>query len=220
MRKIWKEYAPAVERNSKSVFDDDDYEPRSIKVVFEIPFENEFALKKHYDMLWMQDLYRRFIFLFPFNILRDANTQEIVYKDSFVNPLIPKPHVNLGSKHDGILKIYMNSIEMEIGFLEVVGNAVNVDVTGYYEDMEKLFKEHETTIYTMHRAKGGLHIVDIVTNFTIPDSKDQAYVISEIIEKVYFFKSRVMDYYSKLQGISPKVQEYSHINENQQDGDS
>ena len=44
----------------------------------------------------------------------------------------------------------------------------------------------------MHRAKGGLHIVDIVTNFTIPDNKDQAYVIDEIIEKVYFFKVWVL----------------------------
>jgi len=102
----------------------------------------------------------------------------------------------------------MNATEMEIGFLEVVGNAVDVDITGYYGDMEKLFKvmqisifyqrqhhlkrnatenqllclqsfgvlvyQRETTIYTMHRAKGGLHIVDIVTNFTIPDNKEQA----------------------------------------------
>ena len=34
----------------------------------------------------------------------------------------------------------MNATEMEIGFLEVVGNAVDVDITGYYGDMEKLFK--------------------------------------------------------------------------------
>ena len=30
----------------------------------------------------------------------------------------------------------MNATEMEIGFLEVVGNAVDVDITGYYGDME------------------------------------------------------------------------------------
>ncbi|CAI2190949.1 2581_t:CDS:10, partial [Funneliformis geosporum] len=285
MRKIWKEMEPSAEEKENTMRRS--RWKKSIKPLIEkyapaMPFEGEFALKKHYDMLWTQDIYRRFIFLFAssFNILRDANTQEIAYRDSFVNPLIPKvfddildkirfqvgeiesslrkkhrnetngrkPRVNLGSKHDGILKIYMNATEMEIGFLEVVGNAVNVDVTGYYGDMERLFKamqisiyyqrqhhlkrnatenqlsclqsfgvlvyQRETTIYTMHRAKGGLHIVDIITNFTIPDSKDQAYVISEIIEKVYFFKSRVMDYYSKLQDISPKVQEYSHINEN------
>ena len=133
------------------------------------------------------------------------------------------------------------------GFLEVVGNAMNVDLIGYREDMEKLFKglqfsdilasknfvvavilvvicryqffnnlerilvylctvcnitfvwqlfnvfcfinlERETTIYTMHCVKGGLYVVDIITNFTIPDNKDQVYVIDKILEKVYFFK--------------------------------
>jgi hypothetical protein len=132
----------------------------------------------------------------PFNILRDANTLEIAYRDAFVNPLIPKafddlndkirfqmyviilclvsfvpymiklliyylssgeiesklrkkqrnetkgqnPRVNFGSKHDGILKIYMNASEMEIGFMEVVGNAMAEDITGYHGDMKKLFK--------------------------------------------------------------------------------
>ncbi len=48
--------------------------------------------------------------------------------------------------------------------------------------------ERETTIYAMHCVKGGLYVVDIITNFTIPDNKDQVYVIDEILEKVYFFK--------------------------------
>ncbi|CAG8559664.1 4412_t:CDS:2, partial [Paraglomus brasilianum] len=73
--------------------------------------------------------------------------------------------------------------------------------------------EREATIYTMHRSKGGLHIVDILTNFTVPDNKDQAYVLDEIVEKVYFFKSRVMDYYLKLQEISRKAQKYTSSNE-------
>lgn len=51
-----------------------------------------------------------------------------------------EPRVSLGSKHDGILKIYMNATEMEVGFLEVVGNAVNIDIAGYYGDLEKLLK--------------------------------------------------------------------------------
>ncbi|CAG8665870.1 2569_t:CDS:2, partial [Ambispora leptoticha] len=159
-----------------------------------------------------------------------------------------KPRVMLGSNHDGILKIYMNASEIEIGFLEVVGNAMVVDLKKCREDLEKLFKvmqlsifyqrqhhlrrnateeqldclqsfgvfvyQRETTIYTMHRYKGGLHIVDILTNFTIPDNKDQAYVLDEIVEKVYFFKSRVMDYYVKLQEISRKAQKYTPSNEN------
>jgi len=45
----------------------------------------------------------------------------------------------LGSNHDRILKIYMNASEIEIGFLEVVGNAMVVDLKKYHEDAEKLF---------------------------------------------------------------------------------
>ncbi|CAG8511652.1 7348_t:CDS:2, partial [Paraglomus occultum] len=74
--------------------------------------------------------------------------------------------------------------------------------------------QRKTTIYTMHRYKGGLHIVDILTNFTIPDNKDQTCVLDEIVEKVYSFKSRVMDYYLKLQEISWKAQKYTPSNEN------
>ncbi|CAB4473954.1 unnamed protein product [Rhizophagus irregularis] len=288
-------YASAIEINPESIFDDD-AQPPSMKVIFDSPFDGEFDFKKHYEL---------FVFLFssPFNILRDANTLELAYRESFVNPIIPKAfedmsdkirfqigeiesnlrkkhrnqtkaqesRVSLGSKHDGILKLYVNACEIEIGFLEVVGNAMNVDLAGCCGDMEKLFKglqllnilalknlcskahslftfivmqisifyqrQHhlernateeqllniqsfgvlvyqlETTIYSMHRIKGGLHIVDIVTNFTIPDNKDQVYVIDEVIEKVYFFKSRVMDYYLKLQDISRKVQKYSPTNE-------
>ena len=48
--------------------------------------------------------------------------------------------INFGSKYDSILKIYMNATEIEIGFLEVIGNAINIDVTEYYKDIEKLFK--------------------------------------------------------------------------------
>jgi len=65
----------------------------------------------------------------------------------------------------------------------------------------------------MHRLKGGLHLVDVLTEFTIPESMDQAYVLEEIIKKVYFFKSRIMDYYVKLQNISRKVDAYDSSDE-------
>jgi len=34
----------------------------------------------------------------------------------------------------------MNAKEIEVGFLEVVGNAMLVDVTKYHGDMDKLLK--------------------------------------------------------------------------------
>ncbi|CAG8462980.1 6397_t:CDS:2 [Paraglomus occultum] len=95
-------YALAVEVKPESVFDDYVQSP-STKIIFEIPFEGEFDLKKHYDLLWVQDIYRRFTLLFAlsFNMLRDANTLEIAYRESFVNPIIPKAFEDVNDKISG-----------------------------------------------------------------------------------------------------------------------
>ncbi|CAG8651992.1 16766_t:CDS:2, partial [Dentiscutata heterogama] len=164
-------YASAIE--IKSVFDDE-IQTLSTEVIFEKPFEGKFDFRTHYDLLWVQDIYRRFVFLFAScsNILRDVTMSEIAYRESFVNPIIPKafddikdkirfqtgeiestlrkehrnqtndqkPRILLGSNYDGILRIYVNANEIEIGFLEVVGNASVVDLKKYREDREKLLK--------------------------------------------------------------------------------
>ncbi|CAG8748910.1 1489_t:CDS:2, partial [Ambispora leptoticha] len=126
MRKFWEEMEPSAEENQNTLrrprweksikplidkyalavkmkpeFVFDDYvKPPSTKIIFEIPFEGEFDFKKHYDMLWVQDIYQRFIFLFAssFNMLRDANTLEIAYRESFVNPIIPKAFEDMNDK--------------------------------------------------------------------------------------------------------------------------
>ncbi|CAG8676842.1 3726_t:CDS:2 [Cetraspora pellucida] len=219
-------YALAVEVKPELVFDDYVDQP-STKIIFEIPFEGEFYFKKHYDMLWVQNIYQRFIFLFvsSFNMLRDANTSEIAYREAFVNPIIPKafedmndkisgeiesalrkqhrnqtkgqkPRVMLGSNHDGILKIYMNASEIEIGFLEVVENAMVVDLTKYHEDLEKLFKVMQLSIFYQRQH----HLRRNATE--------------EQLDCLQSFGSRVMDYYLKLQDISWKAQKYTPSNEN------
>ncbi|CAG8527048.1 6170_t:CDS:10 [Paraglomus brasilianum] len=250
IKQLVNKYTSAVEL--RSIFDE---EESPSEIIFERPFKGKLVFRTHYDLLWIQDVYKRFILLFamPFNALLDPDATEFAYRESFVNPIIPKafddvsatirfktgevestlrkqhrdetkgqkPRVNVGTNHDGILKICMNAKEIEVGFLEVVGNAVLVDVTKHHNVMDKLLKamqisifyqrryhlqrnateeqleciqsygvlvyQRETTIYTMH-FKGGLHIVDILTSFIIPDNADQAYVLAEIMEKVYFFK--------------------------------
>ncbi|CAH1759454.1 1602_t:CDS:2, partial [Entrophospora sp. SA101] len=49
------------------------------------------------------------------------------------------------------------------------------------------------TIYVMHNIHGGLYIVDKLTEFCIPNSKDQLYALEEVIEKVYMFKALDFD---------------------------
>ncbi|CAG8800985.1 4977_t:CDS:2, partial [Dentiscutata erythropus] len=102
MKALWKEweedikpqikkYTQAIKIKTELIFNDNN-NGTSPNVIFEAPFEDEFNYKKHYEMIWTRDIYQRFICLFnsPFNILRDFCTSELAYRDSFVNPIIPK----------------------------------------------------------------------------------------------------------------------------------
>ncbi|CAJ0630851.1 3301_t:CDS:2 [Entrophospora sp. SA101] len=40
----------------------------------------------------------------------------------------------------------------------------------------------------MHQTNGGLHVVDIIKEFSVPSTKDQLYILREVIENVYLFK--------------------------------
>ena len=48
--------------------------------------------------------------------------------------------------------------------------------------------ERTLTIYVMHRTNEGIYLVDKLMEFSIPNSKDQMYVLKEVIEKGYMFK--------------------------------
>ncbi|CAG8790238.1 20550_t:CDS:10, partial [Dentiscutata erythropus] len=222
-------YASAIEL--KSVFDDE-IQTLSTEVIFEKPFEGKFDFRTHYDLLWVQDIYRRFVFLFAScsNILRDVTMSEIAYRESFVNPIIPKafddikdkirfqtgeiestlrkehrnqtndqkPRILLGSNYDGILRIYVNANEIEIGFLEVVGNASVVDLKKYREDREKLLKAMRLSIFYQRQH----HL-----RRNAPE--EQLGCLQSFGVLV-----RVMDYYLKIQEISKKAQQYTPSNEN------
>jgi hypothetical protein len=46
----------------------------------------------------------------------------------------------IGDKHDGILYLQVHGVKIDIGFLEVVGNAFTTDASGKDDDLEKLLK--------------------------------------------------------------------------------
>ncbi|CAG8669906.1 16219_t:CDS:2 [Acaulospora morrowiae] len=106
MRNFWEEMEPSAEERQntlrrpgweKSIKPLIDKYALSVEVK---PKSGEFDFKKHYDVLWVQDIYQRFMFLFAssFNMLRDANTLEIAYRKSFVNPIIPKAFEDVNDK--------------------------------------------------------------------------------------------------------------------------
>jgi len=264
----------------KSVFDTISLDD-AIEDVLAKPYTSTFVHKEHFDLLWIQDIHKRFLFLFkePVNSLLDPEKSEFSYREDFVNPIIAKvfgdvmdlirvktgevenassknqrnetrqykQRVQIGCYQDGIYKINVNATVFEIGFLEVVGSAIYIDVTKLNGDTEKVLKcmqmsifyqrqhhlqrgateqqltflesygiivyQRTFTIYVMHRTNGGIHVVDKLTEFSIPNSKDQLYVLKEVIEKVYMFKSRVMDYYLAVQKITPTTKIYTSIKE-------
>ena len=46
----------------------------------------------------------------------------------------------LGMKHDGVINMIIHGKKYQVGFLEVVGNAFNNDITDRNIDLEKLYK--------------------------------------------------------------------------------
>ncbi|CAG8610604.1 2485_t:CDS:2, partial [Scutellospora calospora] len=135
----------------------------------------------------------------------------------------------------GIIEVSLNATDLEIGLMEVVGSAIEIDFKKLGEDTEKVFKamqismfyqrlyflqrgatedkikciesygivvyQRVITIYTMHRIPEGIYIVDILMQFSIPEIKNDFYMIKELIEKIYFFKIRIMEYYTKMRAI-------------------
>ncbi|CAG8487330.1 581_t:CDS:10 [Funneliformis mosseae] len=219
IKPLINKYALAIKVRPESIFDND-AQQSSTKVILIVHLRTNLTLKS------IMNFYDILLFTSSFNILRDANTLEIAYRDSFVNPII--------------LKIYMNASEIEIGFfgssgkcnasgsywiLYRYGKTVQSDANFNFLSTSALLKTQcnrrttsmslklwctrisyrKTIIYAIHCVKGGLYVVDIITNFTILDNKDQVYVIDKILEKIYFFK---------LQEISRKVQKHSSSDKN------
>ncbi|CAG8615431.1 8372_t:CDS:10 [Diversispora eburnea] len=236
-----QKYQPHLE--SKSVFDVISLSD-TIEVVLEKPYTGKFIHKEHYDLIWVQDIYKRFLFLFdaPTNLLSDPDQCKNRNETRQY-----KQRVSIGCSQDGIYSINVNAVVLEVGFLEVVGSALYTDIKKLNGDTEKVLKcmqisihyqrqhylsrgateqqvslvesygivvYHRTfTIYVMHRTNEGLYVVDTLTEFSIPNTKDQLYILKEVIENVYFFKSRVMDYYLTVQKIVPYTKIHVGINE-------
>ena len=48
----------------------------------------------------------------------------------------------IGDKHDGVLYLKIHGVKIEVGFMEVVGNAFTTNATDKNDDLEKLLKDH------------------------------------------------------------------------------
>ncbi|CAJ0627188.1 13315_t:CDS:10 [Entrophospora sp. SA101] len=149
----------------KSVFDDFPLD-LAIEEITERPYTGTFNYREHHDSLWYVQ------------------------------------RVSIGCHQDGIFEVNVNAMTFEIGFFEVVGNALIVDITKLNGDLDKISLFYQRQHHTQRGATGDqlvclesygiivywLYIVDKLTEFCIPNSKNQLYALEEVIEKVYMLK--------------------------------
>ncbi|CAB4431400.1 unnamed protein product [Rhizophagus irregularis] len=113
----------------ESVFDDiclDD----AIEAVAMKPYNGVFVYKKHYKLNWVQDIYRRFLISYW-----TPEQTEFSYRENFINPIFAK---------DGVIIVNVNGTSV---FMEVVGSAVYDDLTKLSEDLEKVFKCMQISLF-------------------------------------------------------------------------
>lgn len=105
-------------------------------------------------------------------------------------------------------------------------HCINVILSSYFP---LLMLERIFTIYIMHRMRGGIYIVDKLTEFSIPNSKDQLYALKKRsicliiwcmfvsvfarLTRFFVWQSRVMDYYLAVQKIPSSTKTYTSIKE-------
>ncbi|CAG8684958.1 318_t:CDS:10 [Funneliformis caledonium] len=224
----------------KSMFDD---ALLDFDVVMEKPYNGLFDYKQHYILLWaplnkltdpkQSEFSYREDFISPILARAFEDLEVIQFRTGEIENMLTKTQRNvteqqkhrirLGCNQDGIIEISLNAMNFEIGFMEVVGSAIEVDLKktrrryrktiiamqismfyqrqhflqrGATEDKIKCIESYgivvyqrEITIYTMHHVPEGIYVVDILTRFSIPEIKSHFYMIKELIEKIYFFKS-------------------------------
>ncbi|CAG8716064.1 9465_t:CDS:2, partial [Racocetra fulgida] len=139
----------------KSIFDDIllDFD-----VVMEKPYNGTFDYKQHYILLWVQELldpkqsefsYREH-FISPILARAFDDLDVIRFRTGEIENILTKTQRNeteqqehrirLGCNQDGIIDISLNVMDLEIGFMEVVGSAIDTDLKKLSEDTEKVFK--------------------------------------------------------------------------------
>ncbi|CAG8705420.1 8140_t:CDS:10 [Gigaspora rosea] len=134
----------------------------------------------------------------------------------------------LGDKHDGILYMDIQGTPVEVGFLEVVGNAFTTAISDKNDDLEKLLKAMMLSLWYQHAHQfesfsenmtlqsfsilvfgrefhflsmhfiDDMYIVDEFDAFVIPDSGMNFSQIGIIIEIIKKFKIRLIRYYRQL----------------------
>ncbi|PKB93134.1 hypothetical protein RhiirA5_442222 [Rhizophagus irregularis] len=105
---------------NESVFDDTCLDD-AIEAVAMKPYNGVFVYKKHYELNWVQDIYRHFLISYW-----TPEQTEFSYRKNFINPIFAK---------NGVIIVNVN------------GSAVYDDLTKLSEDLEKVFKCMQISLF-------------------------------------------------------------------------
>ncbi|CAH1764788.1 13118_t:CDS:2, partial [Entrophospora sp. SA101] len=113
----------------------------------EPPFDGEYK-NEYNELLWCQDVLKNMgkELQRKCSTLIDNEVSEYRYRDEIVNLLLApifhdvEEYIWLETLHDGILFMKLHGIKREVGFVEVVGNALIKNTSSKNDDLEKLLK--------------------------------------------------------------------------------
>ncbi|GET03955.1 hypothetical protein GLOIN_2v1481233 [Rhizophagus clarus] len=144
-----------------------------------------------------------------------------------------KERSKIGMKHDGVINMIIHGKKYQVGFLEVVGNAFNNDITDRNIDLEKLYKamslslwnqrahlDNETSqqlstfavlvhgkifsFLSMHYINNEF-VVKNYDDFILPTTNECLVRLPKIIETIVKFKIRIMIYHREHMANFHKV---------------
>ncbi|CAJ0764951.1 5262_t:CDS:2, partial [Entrophospora sp. SA101] len=136
-----------------------------LSVVSEKPFTN-YSHIRDFELIWCQNVYTNFASEFRYRdeiinpLIAEAfhDVEDLVWIETGeIENTVKKVQRNdskkdderskLGNKHDGIIYTLLHGEEIQIGFIEVVGNAYNQKIADMNFDYEKLLKVMTLSIW-------------------------------------------------------------------------
>ncbi|CAB4386695.1 unnamed protein product [Rhizophagus irregularis] len=198
---------------------------------------NEYQHQNNYELFWCQDLYKRMTLQFLRNrsVLKDKTASEFRYRDDGeIENRTRKRQRNfskaenereqLGDKHDGVIYMNVHGSKVEVGFFEVVGNALINDNSFKNDDLIKLLKAMMISLRYQHAYSNdtsnlqsfsilvygceyhflsmhlinNMYVVDEYNAFISPNSSVCFSEIGNAVEVIKKFKLRMIMYYHKL----------------------
>ncbi|RIA86056.1 hypothetical protein C1645_807963 [Glomus cerebriforme] len=204
---ILNEYDESLEKVTEDNYVD-------LDAVFFVPsYQGDYKFRKHWLSKWIDNIFQRFLTCFQLSkhVLNDEGSSEYQYrscgeienvdrKNQKVLSKSPEERRSTGWYHDGILTININGINFQIGFLEVVGNAIVEDHKKMTSDLQKILKGRDFIFYAMIYYDGA-YLVDEIFSFTIPDTPTQLYLLKDIVTDLMSFRARVEHTYTQITNL-------------------